>query len=251
MSLKPECSPIKKKLQRTHPDMAVKIKEEILKQIEVGFLVTLVYPQWISSIVPVPNKDGKVRMCVDYRYLNKASPKYDFPLPHIDMLVDNTSKFKVFSFMDGFSGYNKIRMALEDMEKTMFITPWETFCYRVMPFRLKNVGATYHRAMTTLFHYLMHKEIEVYVDDMISKSHTEEGHVEDFLKLFHCLRKYCLGLNPNKCTFGVRSGKLLGFIVIQKGIEVDPDKFKAIQEMPAPRFENHPSIHNLDISSTT
>ena len=82
-------------------------------------------------------------MCVDYRDLNKASPKDDFPLPHIDMLVDSTVKFKVFSFMDGFSGYNKIRMAPEDMEKTTFITPWGTFCYRVMPFGLKNTGATY------------------------------------------------------------------------------------------------------------
>ena len=82
-----------------------------------------------------------------------------------------------------------------------------------MPFGLKNAGATYQRAMTTLFHDLMHKEIEVYVDDMIAKSHTEEWHVEDLLKLFQRLRKYCLRLNLNKCTFGVRSGKLLGFIV--------------------------------------
>jgi hypothetical protein len=82
-------------------------------------------------------------MCVDYRDLNKASPKDDFPLPHIDMLVDNTVKFKVFSFMDGFFGYNQIKMVLEDMEKTIFITPGGTFCYRVMPFGLNNADATY------------------------------------------------------------------------------------------------------------
>ena len=82
-------------------------------------------------------------MCFDYRDLNKASRKDDFLLPHIDMLVDNTAKFKVFSFMDGFSRHNQIRMAPEDMEKTMFITPWGTFCYKVMPFGLKNDGATY------------------------------------------------------------------------------------------------------------
>ena len=83
----------------------------------------------------------------------------------------------------------------------------------------------------------MHKEIEVYVDDMIAKSHTEEGRVEGLLKLFQRLRKYRLRLNPNKCTFGVRSGKLLGFIVSHKGIEVDPDKVKAIQEIPVQRTE--------------
>ena len=86
--------------------MAVKIKEEVQKQFDVGFLVTAEYPQWVANIVLVPKKDGKVRMCVDYRDLNKASSKDDFPLPHIDMLVDNTAKFKVFSFMDRFSGYN-------------------------------------------------------------------------------------------------------------------------------------------------
>ena len=81
----------------------------------------------MANIAPVPKKDGKVRMCVDYRDLNKASPKDDFPLPHIDVLVDSTAKCKVFSFMDGFSGYNQIKMALEDREKTSFITPWGRF----------------------------------------------------------------------------------------------------------------------------
>ena len=156
----------------------MKIKEEVQKQIDAGFLVTSTYPQWVANIVPVPKKDGKVRMCVDYRDLNKASPKDDFPLPPIDMLVDNTAKFNVFSFMDGFSGYNQIKMAPEDMEKTTFITPWGTFCYRVMPFGLKNARATYQRVMSTLFHDMMQKEIEVYVDDIIAKSRTEGEHVE-------------------------------------------------------------------------
>jgi hypothetical protein len=141
--------------------------------------------------------------------------------------------------MDGFSGYNQIKMVPKDMEKTTFITPWGTFCYKVMPFGLKNAGATYQRAMTTIFHDMMHKEIEVYVDDMIAKSKTEEDHVEYLSKLFQRLRKYKLRLNPNKFTFRVRSGKLLGFIVSQKGIEVDPDKVKAIQEMQAPQTKKH------------
>jgi hypothetical protein len=113
-------------------------------------------------------------MSVDYGDLNKVSPKDDFPLPYIDVLVDNTTRFPVFSFMDGFSGYNQIKMASEDMEKTTFITPWGTFYYKVIPFSLKNVGATYQRAMVTLFHDMIHKEIEVYVDDMIAKSSSEE-----------------------------------------------------------------------------
>ena len=96
----------------------------------------------------------------------------------------------------------------------------------------------YQRAMTTLFHDMMHKEIEVYVNDMIAKSIDEKEHVEHLLKLIHRLRKYKLRLNPNKCTFGVPTGKLLGFIVSEKGIEVDPANVKAIQEMPAPKTQN-------------
>lgn len=90
--------------------------------------------------------------------------------PHIDVLVANTAQFSIYSFMDGCSSYNQIRMAPEDMDKTTFINPFGTFCYKVMPFGLKNVGATYQRAMDKLFHDMIHIEIEIYVDDMIAKS---------------------------------------------------------------------------------
>ena len=152
-------------------------------------------------------KDGKVRMCVDYRELNRASPNDNFPLPYIDTLVDNTTKHSLFSFMDRFSSYNQIKMALEDMEKTTFLTMWETFCHKVMPFGLKNAGATYQRAIVTLFHDMMHKEIKVYVDDMIAKSQGEEDHVVNLRKLFERLRKFQLKLNSVKCTFGDTSRK--------------------------------------------
>ena len=93
------------------PEMFEKIKAEVMKQFNSGFLAVTSYPQWVANVVPVPKKDGKVRMCVDYRDLNRESPKDDFPLPHIDVLVDNTAQHKDFSFMDGFSGYNQIKMA--------------------------------------------------------------------------------------------------------------------------------------------
>jgi hypothetical protein len=106
-----------------------------------------------------------------------------------------------------------------------------------MPFGLKNAGATYQRAMVTLFHDMMHQEVEVYVDDILAKSKKEEDHVQVLRRLFERLRKFQLKLNPAKCSFGVKTGKLLGFIVSGRGIEVDPDKAKAIQEMPAPKTE--------------
>ncbi|XP_073262690.1 uncharacterized protein [Populus alba] len=205
------CKPDKQKLRRAHPETWIKVKAELEKQWNAGFLEVVTYPQWVSNIVVVPKKEGKIRVCVDFRDLNKASPKDDFPLPHINILVDNAARSSTYSFMDGFSGYNQIKMSIEDRAKTTFVTPWGTYCYKVMPFGLKNTGATYQRAMVTLFHDMMHKEIEVYVDDMIAKSKEGEDHV--------------------------KSGKLLGFVVSGNGIEVDPDKTKAIQSMPTPKSE--------------
>lgn len=137
-----------------------------------------------------------------YKDLNKASPRDDFPLSHIDVLVDNAVEHALFSFMDGFSYYNQIRMTPEDREKTSFITPWETFYYKVMPFGLENVGATCQRAMTTLFHHMKHKEMEAYVDDMIMKSMNEEDHLIGLIKIVGSLREYDFKLNPSKCVFG-------------------------------------------------
>ncbi len=128
-------------------------------------------------------------------------------------------------------------MDKEDKDKTAFITQWGVFCYRVMPFRLKNAGATYQRAMVTLFHDMMHKEVEVYVDDMIIKSREGESHIQVLRKVFERVKKYQLKLNPAKCVFGAKSGKLLGFIVSEKGIEVDPHKVRAIQKMPSSKTE--------------
>ena len=140
----------------------------------------------------------------------------------------------MFSFMDGFSGNNQIRIAPEDQSKTTFLTPWGVFCYQVMPFGLKNARAIYQKAMVMIFHDMIHQELEVYVDDLIVKSRLKEGHIQDLKKVFERLRKYQLKLNPAKCTFGVTSGKLLGFLISQKGIEIDPSKIKAILKMPVP-----------------
>ncbi|WKA10567.1 hypothetical protein VitviT2T_028132 [Vitis vinifera] len=176
------------KLRRLHRRWSLQVKEEIQKQLSVSFLLVVEYPEWLANVVPIPKKDGKVRVCVDFRDLNKASPKDDFPLPHIDMLVDSTARHSMLSFMDGFSGYNHILMALEDMEKTSFITEWSTYYYRVMPFGLKNAGATYQRAATTLFHDMMHRDVKVYVDDMIVKSQDRADHLAALQRFFERIR---------------------------------------------------------------
>ncbi|KAL6348453.1 hypothetical protein AAG906_007385 [Vitis piasezkii] len=156
-------------------------------------------------------------------------------LPHARPV--NITGHSMLSFMDGFSGYNQILMAPEDMEKTTFIIEWGTYCYKVMPFGLKNAGATYQKVVTTLFHDMMHRDVEVYVDDMIVKSQGRADHLGALERFFERIQKFRLRLNPKKCTFGVTSGKLLGHMVSEQGIEVDPNKIKAILDMLVPRTE--------------
>ena len=114
--------PVKKKLRRMRIEWLLKIKEEVTKQLKVGFIKPIHQAERIAKVVPVPKKDGNVRMCVNFRNLNKACPKDDFPLPHIDVLVDNTVGSALMSFMDGFSEYNQIKMAPKDMTKITFTT---------------------------------------------------------------------------------------------------------------------------------
>ena len=137
--------------------------------------------------------------------------------------------------MDAFSGYNQIRMHEDDQEKTSFVTSQGLFCYRVMPFGLKNAGVTYQRLMNRMFAPQIGRNVQVYVDDMLVKSRREEDHLEDLRETFDTLRSYNMKLNPGKCAFGVTVGKFLGFMVSQKGIEANPDKIRAIMEMTPPR----------------
>uniref|UniRef100_A0A2N9G488 Uncharacterized protein n=1 Tax=Fagus sylvatica TaxID=28930 RepID=A0A2N9G488_FAGSY len=170
----------------------------------------------------------------NFRNLNKACPKDEFPLPNMDLLIDSAAGHAMFSFMDGFSGYNQIRMSTRDAEKTAFRTPIGNFYYTVMPFGLKNAGATYQRTMTAMFHDMMHKEIEDYVDDIVVKSKKREDHLGILRKVFDRCRLYKLKMNPLKCAFGVSAGKFLGFLVHNRGIDVDPAKASAIATMKAP-----------------
>ena len=134
-------------------------------------------------------------------------PKDSFPLPQIDQLVDATTGHELLSFMDVYFKYNQNPMYEPDEEYTSFITNWSLYCYKVMPFGLKNTGATYQRLMNEMFKDLIGKSIEVYVDDMLVKSKTAEGHIEHLSQMFNILQKYRMKLNPLKCSVGVRSGR--------------------------------------------
>src|SRR5437667_6838253 len=170
-------------------------------------------------------------MCVDYTDLNKACPKDPFGLPRIDQVVDSTAGSELLCFLDAYSGYHQVSLAESDRIKTSFITPFGAYCYIPMPFGLKNAGATYQRAMQRCMHNQLGRNVEAYVDDVIIKSQVKEDLISDLSEMFTNLRRFRWKLNPEKCVFGVPSGKLLGFIVSYRGIEANPEKLKDIFKM--------------------
>ena len=160
---------------------------------------------------------------MDFTDLNKACPKDPFPMLRIDQLVDATAGYPRMSFLDALQGYHQIPLALEDQEKTAFVTPTGNYHYKVMSFGLKNAGSTYQRMMTRMFKPRLGKNIEIYVDDMVVKSKVVTEHLEDLGDIFDVLRRHKLRLNASKCSFGVGSIKFLGYMVTHRGIKVNPD----------------------------
>ena len=135
------------------------------------------------------------------------------------------------SFLDAFQGYHQIPLALDDQEKTSFVTPIRNYHYKVMPFGLKNAGSTYQRMMTKMFESQMGKNIEVYIDNMVVKSKIVFEHIGDLTNIFEILRRHKLRLNVSKCSFGVGLGKFLGYMVTHRGIEVNPNQIKVINSL--------------------
>ena len=153
----------------------------------------------------------------------------------IDQLVDAIVGHPRMSFLDAFQGYHQILLASKDQEKMAFVTPIGNYHYKVMPFGLKNAGYTYQKMMTKMFEPQLGKNIEIYIDDMVVKSQEVSDHVDDLGNIFGTLRKHKLHLNASKCSFGVGSGKFIGYMVTHRGIEVNPDQVKAINNLQPPR----------------
>ena len=195
----------------------------MVKLKQASAIKELFYPEWLANMVVVKKKSGKWRVCVDFTDLNKACPKDPFPMPKIDQLVDVTVGHPRMSFLDAFQGYYQIPLALDDQEKTTFVTPIRNYHYKVMPFGLKNAGSTYQRMMSRMFESLLGKNIEIYIDDMVVKSKRVSEHLRDLRAIFEILRNYKLCLIASKCSFGVRSGKFFGYMVTHRRIEVNPD----------------------------
>ncbi|XP_074322718.1 uncharacterized protein LOC141659690 [Apium graveolens] len=207
LNIDPKHKGVRQKRRAVSGKRAIALAEEVERLLDVGLIRESFYPEWLENPVLVKKPNDKWRTCVDFTDLNKACPKDSFPLPRIDQLVDATAGHALLSFMDAYSGYNQILMYEPDQEHTSFITDRGLYCYIGMPFGLINTGATYQRA---------------------------EDHVADLNEMFHILRKYRMKLNPQKCVFSVESGKFLGFMVNNRGIEANPEKIKALLDMKSP-----------------
>ncbi|KAB2627970.1 hypothetical protein D8674_032765 [Pyrus ussuriensis x Pyrus communis] len=230
------CKPFRQPPRRFSTELQLGIKEELVRLLKAGFIRTARYVEWLANIVPVLKKNGALRICTDFRNLNLATPKDEYTMPMSDLLIDAAANHELLSFMDGHAGYNQIFIAEADVHKTAFRCPGAlgTYEWVVMPFGLKNAGATYQRAMNMIFHDLIGTIVEVYIDDVVVKSKRRQTHLDDLRQTFLRMRKNSLKMNPAKCAFGVSAGNFLGFLVHHRGIEVDANKARAIISAPPP-----------------
>ncbi|GKV50913.1 hypothetical protein SLEP1_g57592 [Rubroshorea leprosula] len=213
LSTDPTRRPVVQKRRLFGPEKQAAIDEEIQKLLQAGFIRRVEYSEWVSNPVLVKKPNGKWRMCIDFTNLNDACPKDPHPLPNVEKLVERAAGHERMSFLDASSGYHQVQLLLDD----------------------QNAGATYQKLVQIIFKLQIGRNIEVYMDDMIVTSMRVEDHIDDLDETFQNLRRAQMKLNPLKCTFAVESGKFLGYVVSKKGIEANPEKVEAVQQMEPPR----------------
>jgi len=174
--LKPGAKPFRQKQRPINPTLAPKMQEELKRLREAGIIVPIRHSTWVSNLVPVRKKNGDIRLCVDFRNLNVSSLKDNYPLPNMEAMLQRVTGCELLSMMDGFSGYNQVKVKESEQYKTAFTTPWGTYVYVRMPFGLTNAGATFQRAMDVAFAGLIDSILAVYQDDLTAYSKKEEQH---------------------------------------------------------------------------
>lgn len=232
IELEPGAKPCSKPIYRLSPLETAEMEKQIQDLLNKGFIRPSKSP-WGTSILFSMKSDGKLRMCVDYRALNKLTIKNRYPLPRIDELLDQISGSTFFSKLDLASGYHQIRIKPEDVPKTAFRTKKGHFEYLVMPFGLTNAPATFMSLMDEILGDLPF--VLVYLDDILIHSKTEEEHYQHLEEVLQRLEKAKLIAKPSKCTFLVRQLSFLGMIISEQGISTDPAKIAAVANWPKPK----------------
>ena len=229
----PGARPIRQNERRMNPQLQLLVKAELERLLKARFIKPVEITYWVSPMVLVKKKNGKLRVCVDYRKLNACTQKDHFPLPFITLLLEEVGGHVRYTFMDGYAGYNQIFIALQDIHKTAFTILWGTFVWVVMPFGLCNASATYQRLVMCIFPDLLYKSMTVFVDDFSIQS-SASSHLECVREALIRCRKMQLALNPDMIFLGVQKGVLLGYVVSEKGREPDPEKIAIINGLPTP-----------------
>lgn len=232
--LTPDATPQFRPIYRLSPVESEELRKHIATLLEQGFIEPSNSP-WGAPILFVAKKDGTLRLCVDYRALNKVTQKDRYPLPRIDDLFDQLRGAQVFSSLDLQQGYHQVRVTDEDVPKTAFRTPLGLFQYRVLCFGLTNAPATFMRLMNNILSPYIGKFVCVYLDDILIYSKTEEEHLSHLRAVLGTLRLHRLHAKESKCEFFKDKVKFLGHVVCKDGIAVDPDKVAVVKTWPPPR----------------
>ena len=238
--------------RRLNPVMKEVVIKEVLKWLNTGFIYANSDNPWVSPAHVIPKKGGFTmirnennelipkrtvigwRVCIDYRRLNTATRKDYYPLPFIDQMLDRLVGHSHYCFLDGYSGYNQIAIALEDQEKTTFTCPYGTFVFRRMPFGLCNAHATFQRCMISMFSDLVEEAMEIFMDDFSVYGSSFEHCVENLETVLHRCQDKILALNWEKCHFMVTEGIVLGHKISSTGLEVDQAKVVVIKTLMPP-----------------
>ena len=251
--LEEDVKPSRQQQRQLNPIMKELVKKEVLKLLDVGVIYPIADSKWVSPTQVVPKKSGVTvvanenneliptrvtsgwRVCIDYRKLNAGTRKDHFPLPFINQMLGKVAGHEFDCFLDGYSGYNQIEIALEDQEKSTFTCPFGTFAFRKIPFGLCNAPGTFQWCMMGIFSDMIEIILEIFMDDFSIFGDSYEGCLENLRKVFERCQEKNLVLNWEKCHFMVTQGIILGHIVSKNGIEVDKAKVESISNLPTPK----------------
>ena len=251
--LEEDVKPSRQPQRRLNLIMKEVVKNEVLKLLDVGVIYPIADSKWVSPTQVVPKKSRVTvvanenneliltrvtsdwRVCIDYRKLNAGTRKDHFPLPFVDQMLERVARHEFYCFLDGYSGYNQIEIALEDQEKTTFTCPFGTFAFRKMPFGLCNAPGTFQRCMMGIFSDMIEIILEIFMDDFSVFGDSYEDCLENLRKVLERCQEKNLVLNWEKCHFMVTQRIVLGHIVSKTGIEVDKAKVELISNLPTPK----------------
>lgn len=204
--LKAGARPFRQKQRVVNALLEPMIEQEIQKLVQSKIIFPIRHSTWVANVIPVRKKSREIRVCIEFRHLNRASKKDNYPLPSLDEVLQIVNGSQMMSFLDGYSEYNQVMVDEEDRLKIAFTTKWGTFAYSRMPFGLINAGATFQRAMDFAFKGLVGKSIIIYMDDLIVYSKDVDDHPQHLRQIFQRCKEFGISLNPKKCIFGVTKG---------------------------------------------